>query len=520
MQQNFVDPWKSLPCLRLLIPFLAGLLLVSAGVLSIPGMQALGIFGLLSLALPAFLALAKQFYWAWLRGLGIYLLLIAVGAFNYYWHQPEHQTNALGQQYPLSAKTCVEIMAAPVPTTKQWRILAKTIVQDNQGQWVSVNGWVLLYCKNPIWIQALIPGKRILLQKKLQFIGPPKPGASFNYQAWAYRQGVQYQSYLSGPPIFVLPEHIGWRNWVLSGRNWVLAVLARWIPDKQILGIAEALLIGYKYDLDRSLIQAYSNTGVVHIIAISGLHLSMIYGLLLWLFKPFMPLRWMQWVRPLTILLVLWGFALLTGAAPSIMRAALSCSFLLLSQSLGYQNNQLNALAASAFLLLCYDPWLIWDLGFQLSYAAVTGILLYAKTLMQWLRIKNPLLRAIWQLNALTLSAQVFTLPLVLYHFQQFPNLFLFCNLLIVPLSGFILYLEIALLLPIPVLQSILGKCISLGIGWMNDLVHRTNRLPFAVSDQLGISFSQTLVLLVFLFLFCDRVKTYLCNSIQSRQQA
>ena len=420
----------------------------------------------------------------------------------------------------MSSNTCVEIIAAPVPTTKQWRVLAKAIAQENQGQWERVNGLVFLYSKDPEWMQEMIPGTRILLTKKLQFIFPPKDPLAFNYQQWAYRQGVQYQSYLSAPPQILEPAARSWRNWVLDSRNWILAVLARWIPDKTICGIAEALLIGYKYDLDRSLVQAYSNTGVVHIIAISGLHLGMIYGLLLWLFRPFMPLRWMRWIRPILILLVLWGFALLTGAAPSIMRAALSFSFLLLSQSLGYQNNQLNALAASAFFLLLWNPWLIWDLGFQLSYAAVTGILLYAKTLMQWLRIKNPLLRAIWQLNALTLSAQVFTLPLVLYHFQQFPNLFLFCNLLIVPFSGLILYLEIALLIPIPYLQNYLGKMIQLGIGWMNNLVERTNRLPFAVSEHLGISFLQTLVLLIFLFLFCERVKTYLCSSIQSRQQA
>jgi competence protein ComEC len=519
MQQKFVDPWKSLPFLRLLIPFLAGIILKYQGLLNIHSIQVIGIIGLSLVAIPSFLKLHQQFYFAWLRGLGIYLLLTAIGAFNYYWQQPEQHAHALGQK-PLSSNTCVEIIAAPVPTTKQWRVLAKAIAQENQGQWVSVHGLVFLYSKHPEWMQELIPGKRILLTKKLQFIAAPKDPLAFNYQQWAYRQGVQYQSYLAAPPMMLEHAPRSWRNWVLDSRNWILLVLARWITDKTICGIAEALLIGYKYDLDRSLVEAYSNTGVVHIIAISGLHLGMIYGLLLWLFKPLMPLHWMRWIRPIVILIVLWGFALLTGAAPSIMRAALSFSFLLLSQSLGYQNNQLNALAASAFFLLLWNPWLIWDLGFQLSYAAVTGILLYAKTLMQWLRIKNPLLRAIWQLNALTLSAQVFTLPLVLYHFQQFPNLFLFCNLLIVPFSGLILYLEIVLLIPFPALQSILGKCISLGIGWMNGLVNRTNRLPFAVSDQLGISFSQTLVLLVFLFLFCERVKTYLCSSIQSRQQA
>src|SRR5207253_4202039 len=100
-------------------------------------------------------------------------------------------------------------------------------------------------------------------------------------------------------------------------------------------GVAEALLIGYRNHLDKDLVQAYSNTGVVHIIAISGLHLGMIYGLLIAFFKPFRRFKWIRFAKPFIILAVLWGFTLLTGAAASILRSAVMFSFIVIGDSIG-----------------------------------------------------------------------------------------------------------------------------------------------------------------------------------------
>jgi competence protein ComEC len=206
--------------------------------------------------------------------------------------------------------------------------------------------------------------------------------------------------------------------------------------DETETGVAEALLIGYRDDLDKDLVRAYSNTGVVHIIAISGLHLGMIYGLMLLLLKPFRKYKWMRWAKPLLILLVLWGFSLLAGAAASILRSVVMFSFIVIGESLGRKTNIYNTLAASAFCLLVYNPYFFWDVGFQLSYTAVLSIVLFMKPVYQWLYFKNKLLNAIWQLNAITLAAQVLTLPVILYYFHQFPNLFLFTNFVAVPLIG------------------------------------------------------------------------------------
>jgi competence protein ComEC len=117
-------------------------------------------------------------------------------------------------------------------------------------------------------------------------------------------------------------------------------------------------------------------------------------------------------------------------------------------------------LAASAFCLLVFNPYFFWDVGFQLSYTAVLSIVLFMRPVYQWFYFKNKLLNALWQLNAITLAAQILTLPIILYYFHQFPNLFLFTNFIAVPLSGFILYGELVLLLvwKIPFLNLYTGK--------------------------------------------------------------
>ena len=132
----------------------------------------------------------------------------------------------------------------------------------------------------------------------------------------------------------------------------MLSILRNNIHDQNELSIAEALLIGYRDDLDRDLVQQYSNTGVVHIIAISGLHLGMIYGLLLLLFKPFLKFKITKIIKPLVILFVLWGFSFIAGAAPSIMRSAVMFTFIVIGESLGKRTNMYNSLAASAFVIL------------------------------------------------------------------------------------------------------------------------------------------------------------------------
>src|SRR5262245_60738277 len=173
-----------------------------------------------------------------------------------------------------------------------------------------------------------------------------------------------------------------------TSRTKVLNILRANIKGEKELGLAEALLIGYKNDLDKTLVQSYSNTGVVHVIAISGLHLGLIYWLLSWLCKPLQRGRNFKWLRLILILTGLWLFGLLAGAQPSVIRSAVMFTCIALGQSLTRKSSTYNTLALSAFILLCINPYWLWDVGFQLLYAAVLSIVIFMQPIYNWFYFK------------------------------------------------------------------------------------------------------------------------------------
>jgi competence protein ComEC len=220
------------------------------------------------------------------------------------------------------------------------------------------------------------------------------------------------------------------------------------------------LLIGYKDDLDKTLVQSYSNTGVVHVIAISGLHLGLIYWLLLKLFWPLQKRRDLKWLRPILIIAGLWLFSLLAGMQPSVIRSAVMFTCIVLGETWTRKSSIYNTLAFSAFLLLFINPYWLWDVGFQLSYIAVLSIVIFMQPIYNWFYIKNKALDFIWKLNAVTLAAQILTVPVSIYHFHQFPLSFMFTNFVAVPLSSLILLGEIVLCVVsfIPIVAFLLVK--------------------------------------------------------------
>ena len=314
------------------------------------------------------------------------------------------------------------------------------------------------------------------------------PGG-FHYKVWLFRNEITHQLYVAKGTWTLLPSKKS-NQYLQALQQKIRSRLQQNITGKQEKAVAAALLIGYKQDIDSDLMKAYSNTGVIHVIAISGLHLGLIYGLLLSIFSWMPDSKIKKWTAPPIMLLVLWGFALLTGAGPSIVRAAVMFSFIIIASIVKQNSSILNALAASAFFLLLLHPFYLWDIGFQLSYAAVLSIVLYQKNIFDTLYFKYKWIQACWQLNALTVSAQILTLPLVVYHFHQFPNYFLFSNFIVVPLSSIILY-GCLLILPFGTVAFI-GKALSvvtsLLITSMNWIIQKMNALPYATTSHLEIN--------------------------------
>jgi competence protein ComEC len=174
---------------------------------------------------------------------------------------------------------------------------------------------------------------------------------------------------------------------------------------------------------------------------------------------------------------------------------------IVLGQSLGRKNNSIyNTLAVSAFILLCINPFWLWDVGFQLSYAAVLSIIIFMRPIYNWFYFKNKVLDFVWKMNAVTLAAQILTVPLGIYHFHQFPPLFWLTNFVAVPLSSIILLGEIFLcaIFFIPALAALAGKLLSWLIWGMNSWVERVEAIRFSLWDGLHISLPQAILLLVF----------------------
>jgi competence protein ComEC len=285
----------------------------------------------------------------------------------------------------------------------------------------------------------------------------------------------------------------------------VIKILRQFITGSKEQGFAEALLIGYKDDLDKNLVQAYSNTGVVHIIAISGLHLGLIYGLLLLLTKPLKRVRKLLWLRLVLLIGSLWLFSILAGGGPSVLRSALMFSLIALGEVALRKTVILNTLAFSAFVLLCINPFWLWDVGFQLSYAAVLSIVLFFQPIYRWFQFDNKAVDFVWKLTAVTIAAQILTLPISIYHFHQMPLLFLVTNFIAVPLSSVILFGEILLcaLFFLPAVSTIIGKVLHSLIAFLNSYIEGLNSLPFATWNFLSVSLVQTVLLLVFALAFC-----------------
>ncbi|RYF85220.1 MAG: ComEC/Rec2 family competence protein [Chitinophagaceae bacterium] len=326
------------------------------------------------------------------------------------------------------------------------------------------------------------------------------PG-SFDYKTYCLFQGITHQVFLTGEDYLVLPGEStnAFNRFIFNSRVWVVTTLRKYISGDKEQGLAEALLIGYKDDLDKNLVQAYSNTGVVHVIAISGLHLGLIYWLLLFLTKPLKRQKKLAFLRWLIIVASLWLFSILAGGQPSVLRSAVMFTAIATSEIVLRRSNIFNTLAFSALVLLCINPFWLWDVGFQLSYSAVLSIVLFFQPVYHWFDFKNKLLDFFWKMTAVTIAAQILTLPISVYHFHQMPLLFLLTNLIAVPLSSVILMGEILLCVffffaPVAAFIGIILKSL---ISLMNGYIEQIDSLPFAVWNSLSISIFQAVLLLV-----------------------
>ncbi len=319
-------------------------------------------------------------------------------------------------------------------------------------------------------------------------------------------------------------------------------VLRRYVPSQREYALGTALVLGFKDDIDHDTRQAYADTGTTHIMAVSGLQVGLLFGALQWLLGQVSLGGSTGRRRLLTAALglgLIWSYALLTGLSASVLRATVMFTLVVLGQAWERQSSLFNTLSAAAFCLLLYNPYLLCDVGFQLSFLAVLSIVYLQPRIVRGFDARNFVLdrrrdwhsaarqratragawlaEAAWQLTALSLAAQAATFPLGLYYFHQFPFNFLLANLIAVPISSIAVYVGVVLLLAkglvvLPAqwlpwldwLPRLIGRVLQ-GLIWLfNEYIFLIGRLlPGAVVGGVHLSRGQTLLLFLLLGAFC-----------------
>jgi competence protein ComEC len=372
-----------------------------------------------------------------------------------------------------------------------------SVIGIKEGQsWRPQRALVLVYHQLNT---PLVPGQVIWVPKNPESLAPPSFPNEFDYKGYLASKGIHFRQFL-GKKLLVLPVPQAYQlKFTLEHlRHYFAQVIDRYVIRPESKQIALALLLGQKESLGKEVKQAYSATGTQHILAVSGLHVAIIYSILL------LPLTYFKQeghaLRKIYLFLVMgliWIYALMTGFSPSVVRAVVMFSLVTLGQMRKRKPSIWNILSFSALLLLVLDPGVRTDLGFQLSYLAVAGIVGLQPLILQLWSPPNRVLDYFWQMAAVTLAAQLITSPLTIHYFHTFPSYFLLANLLIVPLSYLILCAGVPFLLLawVPFLGRVLGAIVDFLLLLQNEVTYRIQDLPAALWQGIHLSFAGMLAM-------------------------
>lgn len=476
----FVSAFIRSPMLRAAVPFVLGLLLGGAFPLSVAEGWSL----LVVVAIPwVFISWGKQVYSRrWLNGASFFALVAGFGVLWQSLHHDRGHPDHISVLKDGAVAWRVKVVAPSVDNGRSVRTWVQTQAALMDGQWRPAQGGVMLTLLSDSARKAPAQGDELLVRASVVPIDrAPAPGG-FDVRQWAAGRGVYHQVFApkeNWARINETPEDPGIYATARHRINGWLRDAG--LPDRE-RALVKALLLGQRDELQSDQTEAFVRSGTIHVLAVSGTHVGIIYGgLLLGLFWITRDRRGKFW-RGLIILAALWNYAGLTGFAPSVLRATVMFSLFTIAEMTRWRVDSLNSLAAAAVLLLLWDPTMLGQLSFQLSFLAVLGIIVFYNPIVRLWAPPNAVLRYFWAIAAVSIAAQAFTAPLCLYVFRAFPVWFLPANMVVGGLIVAALYGGILL----PVLQFIpvLGTMAAVLMKWLLLLLGAVNEffawLPWA----------------------------------------
>jgi len=501
-----------IPFVVLILPFLAGIVLALSFNLAAYGLILIALFLVLFTAfsgLGFFYSRFKIYQKTWAGGILINSLLLLAGMISVINYDSRNAASYFGK-YPADV-LLVKVNNEPQFKNGFLRFTASAEANSYKGKQRPVSGALLLTMPaDSIHAAAINYGDELLIPARYNPVDPPFNPAEFNYKQYLAGQNIYAQAFIDPRHLHLLNHNAG--NPVVAYafklRQRLVKRFKQYMHTPAAISVASTLILGYKAELDNDILQAYSQTGTIHVLSVSGAHVAIIWWIINLLLGFMDKYRYGKPFKAAICIALIWYYSLLTGLSPAVCRAAVMISLIIIGKTFNRRINTLNILAVSAMLLLLFNPFLITDVGFQLSYLAVAGLIVFQPIVYSWLDIDNKWLDKLWLLCSVSIAAQAITFPLSAYYFHQFPVYFLGSNLFILLPSFVIMCAGMAFLLlaqlNLTMLAKIAAVILEQTILFMNKGLQLMEHSPYALIGKIWLTRWELLLLLgIVVLLFC-----------------
>lgn len=449
----------------------------------------------------------KAYHFKKLTGSLFYVFCFAFGGLLTLLH---HQTY-FGNYFGKSKYEYLKVWINDEPQLKNNILRFEVIVTQgfNANEQKQLSGKLLIALK----VDSLQPiklnyGDELMITSKHSPIEPAYNDGEFDFKAWLAVKNIYQQTFINQNQLVKLNENGGNKiiKFAIKQRQKQVEIYRKLIKNDEAFAVASTLVLGYRADLSKETLSAYSKTGTIHALSVSGAHVGIIFFLLNAMLSFLDRNKLLKLIKLFIICCLIWYYALLTGFSSSVLRSAIMITIFILAKSFNRSNNNYNILAFTAFILLFYNPFYIWDVGFQLSFIAVFGLIYLQPKIYKWLYFKNKWADKLWSAIALSLAAQLATFPLSVFYFHQFPVYFLLGNIFILLPLIILMYLGIGILiLKVYFLAPIFEWIISFtnhGLKYIADL-------PFSGITSIWLNGWQLLLLCIAIILLIYALVNY-----------
>ncbi|MFZ4785956.1 MAG: ComEC/Rec2 family competence protein, partial [Flavobacteriales bacterium] len=435
--------WMRSPFIRIGLPFIFGIFLTVFFKWHWLFLSILMLIGICFLLFIERRKVWKELSDQWKWGMCLEVVMIITGAWicsiTRPFIQPHHylKTREQDQVY------IIQLLDVPVENKSGHKVTGEVLYAGtSEGSLEKRFGKIMVFFRKDSSAASLLADQVITIRGAIELPAKPRHPMGFDYGAYLERNGihglikVDTHQWRHGPDIGTQSV----KGTLINYRERLIAQMNGFGIAEAERGVLAALVWGKASEIDAEIMTAYSRAGVVHVLAVSGLHVGLVYALMSPLLKWLIRSRRWAWLKFVLPASVLWIYAGLTGFSPSVLRAAVMFSFFIVAEEFSKTNESFNTLFSSAFLLLVFDPMMLFNIGFQLSYIAVLGIMTLQRPILGLYYSPIKVLNETWKMIAVSIAAQIITIPLTLYYFHQFPTWFLVANILVIPISTVILY--------------------------------------------------------------------------------